>query len=57
MKRKQEERIMLSALERYGIKITPKLEKNVQDGLREIRRTKYEERMAVKQWKNITRSH
>lgn len=48
---------MLSALERYGIKITPKLEKNVQDGLREIRRTKYEERMAVKQWKNITRSH
>ena len=39
---------MLSALEGYGIKITPKLEKTVQDGLREIRRTKYEERMEAK---------
>ena len=48
MKRRQEERVMLSALEGYGLKITPKLEKTVKDALREIRRTKYEERMEAK---------
>lgn len=48
MKRSREEKIMLEALQRFGYVITAQTKKAVADGLRQIRRERYAERMVQK---------
>lgn len=48
MKRKREEEIMLDALRGSGCDVTAAIKKAVSDGLRQIRRERYEEREARK---------
>lgn len=48
MKRSREEQIMLEALQSVDCAITAETKKAVADGLRQIRRERYAERMAQK---------
>lgn len=48
MKRSREEEIMFGALQRAGREVTGDIGKAVADGLRQIRRERYEERKARK---------
>ncbi len=45
MKRSREEQIMFGAFQRVGYEVTADIGKAIVDGLRQIRREKYEERM------------
>lgn len=49
MKRSREEQIMLDALQSTGCEAGADIKKAVSDGLRQIRRERYEERVAKKE--------
>lgn len=49
MKRSREEEIMFGAFQRVGCEVTGDVGKAIADGLRQIRRERYEERKARKE--------